>query len=118
MTAAQAVALCDALQPNDYPEAQKLHWLTRLEAALYQEVAAWHENPPQAPGACAPDTVLFAPEPYCGLYADYLAAMLHMQDGEYERYTNAMLRYNSAYCAFANHYNRTHAPARARNVHL
>ncbi|MDO5112175.1 MAG: hypothetical protein Q4E65_07705 [Clostridia bacterium] len=117
MTAAQAIALCDALQPNDYAEAIKLSWLTTLEASLYQEIIAWHADAPARPAACAPDTVLQAGEPYSSLYADYLAAMMHMQDGEYERYTNAMLRYNSAYCAFAGYYNRTHAPAKARNVH-
>ena len=30
--------------------------------------------------------------------------------GEYARYNNAALMFNAAYTAFANHYNRAHAP--------
>lgn len=118
MTALAAISLANALYPNAYEPALKLKWLTTLEASLYRDVLSWHADAPEAPLACTDDTALIAQEPYGTLYVDYLAAMMSMLDGEYERYTNAMLRYNAAYCAFANHYNRTHMPARTRGVHF
>lgn len=118
MRALDVIAVVNALYPNAYDAARKLRWLTTIEASLHRDIVSWHADAPDPPGTCTDETVLLADEPYATLYVDYLAAMMSMLDGEYERYTNAMVRHNAAYCAFANHYNRTHAPAKTRGVHF
>ena len=110
MTALEAIALTDALLPNAYDTACKLRWLSELDGMIFRELLSWHEDAPEAPGTLREEDTLLVGAPYHGLYADYLAAMIHMHDAEFERYSNAMLRYNSAYAAFACDYNRNHMP--------
>lgn len=105
MTAAQAIAQLDGLTSNTYDEAQKLLWLSRVEAGLLpegkQEVAV------QA------DTQLQAGEPYDELYIRYLQAQIFLEVGEITRYNNAMALYNNALVNFRREHLRTSlSPAR------
>lgn len=118
MTTTQALAMADALQPNAYQDTLKLRWLSELDGMIYREVFAWHEGaPPERAPYGAAEATLLVGEPYSTLYTDYLLAMMNMHDAEFDRYTNAMLRFNSAYSAFADAYNRTHRPLQPRPVH-
>ncbi len=117
MKALEAIALTDALLPNVYEAELKLRWLLELDGMIYRELLMWHENAPEEPRGYSNESELLASAPYTGLYADYLAAMIHMHDGEFERYTNAMLRFNSAFSAFAADYNRRNMPLKGRGVH-
>ena len=118
MKALEAIALVDTLLPNSYETELKLRWLNELEGMLYRELLCWHENAPAAPKELGEDDALLIEAPYHALYADYLAAMIHLHDAEFERYTNAMLRYNAAYAAFAADYNRTHMPLQGAKLRL
>ena len=118
MKAIEAIALTDALLPNAYDESIKLRWLGDLDGMILRDVCAWHEDVPGAQSLYSCDSELIAKPPYTGMYADYLAAMIHMHDAEYERYTNAMIRFNSAYAAFAADYNRGHKPLQDNKVHF
>lgn len=118
MTTTEAIAMADALQPNAYEQTLKLHWLSELDGMICREVLAWHEDAPAPPAPYGPgEATLLVGEPYSALYADYLLAMMDMHDAEFDRYTNAMIRFNSAYSAFANDYNRTHRPLKTPGVH-
>ncbi len=118
MRALEAIALLDALLPNSYEQELKLRWLSELDGMIYRELLSWYEGAPEkAPGALGEEDELLVASPYDGLYADYMAAMIHLHDAEFERYANAMLRYNSAYSAFAADYNRKHMPRNRAKVH-
>lgn len=71
-----------------------------------------------AHAAFAADSPLSVYEPYTGLYGDYLAAKIHYHDAEYTRYTNAMIRFNSAVAAYAADYTRRHRPKQAHKIHF
>ena len=43
MTAAEAIAQADALEPNQYTQAQKLVWLAELDGQIFHEILARHE---------------------------------------------------------------------------
>lgn len=70
----------------------------------------------QQDAAFGPDSPLSVYEPYTGLYGDYLAAQVHYHDAEYGRYTNAMIRFNSAVAAYAADYTRRHRPRQAHKI--
>lgn len=118
MRAIDAVSLCDELLPNAYSQEIKLQWLSELDGMIYRELIVWHEGAGEAPEAYSEQSELLVGAPYTGLYADYIAAMIHMRDAEFERYTNAMLRFNSAYSSFADAYNRAHKPLQNNKVHF
>ncbi len=113
MKVAQAIAAADALCPNPYDADSKVDWLHDLDGLIYAQIISTHEDAGAAPGAYDHNADLIVADPYCTIYADYLTAMIHMYNGEYEAYTNAMMRYNATYTAFSNMYNRTHTPKRA-----
>ena len=46
MTIAEAIASCDAQQPNAYSAAEKRRWLSELDGQLYDEVFLTHQDPP------------------------------------------------------------------------
>lgn len=56
------------------------------------------------------DTVLIAPAPYDDLYIKWLEAQIDYTNGEYGKYNNSKLAFNTAYTAYESWYNRNHMP--------
>ncbi len=115
MTPAEAIARADALRPNSFSYAQKLSWVSALDAAVTAEVINTHDGGEWVDfkgysEESAPRTELLIPAPYDEVYLRYIEAQMDYSNGEYDRFNNSNAMYAAALGAFVNHYNRTHMP--------
>ena len=117
MTIAQALALCDRLQPNPYPDDLKIRWLSELDGQIFLEVHQCHAGCPESfqpyePGES--QRALLVPAPFADeLYLSYLQSCMDRENGEIARYNRSIALYNSAYLRYQNHYRRHHRPLSA-----
>ena len=117
MTIAEAIASCDAQQPNAYSAAEKRCWLSELDGQLYDEVFLTHQDPPSFTPYTAdtPQTTqLLLPHPHDRLYPLYLTMQIDRCNGEIARYNNNAQLFNDAYLTFQAHWTRTHTPTPAQ----
>ena len=110
MTAAQAIARFDELEPNPWSQDEKLRWLAALEANLEEGVFARHTGTPAPHGEVTPETVLHAGTAREGMYLWYLSAMHHLYSGEITRYNNDMTLFTAAYGEYIRWVHREHEP--------
>lgn len=119
MTIDQAIALCDALRPNQYPRELKIAWLSKLDGRIFRELLLTHADCPMDSFAgydTAMDggTQLLVPAPYGeDVYNYFLQAQIDKENGETTRYNQSITMYNSAFRAFADDYGRNHLPVSA-----
>ena len=120
MTINEAINRLDALIFNTYTNDDKVQWLSRLDAAVKQQIIDTHvggENvifngyTPETPGT----TALLVPTPYDEVYLRWMEAQINYHNGEYDKYNAAIILYNTAFDAYASHYNKTHMPIRKVN---
>ena len=109
----EAINRIDSLKHNTYSQNDKVAWLSRLDSLVKRLIIDTHE------GSGAPfvpyesgdgDRTLLAQPPFDQMYLHYLQAQIHYQNGELNRYNNAIALFQAAFDAYANHYNRTHRP--------
>ena len=115
MTISEAINRTDAVKPNAYNESRKILWLSELDGMIKSEIIDTHEgseNISFKPYDIDTDTTteLIVPYPYDVLYLRYLEMKIDYSNGEYGKYNNSMVMYNTAYSAFENYYNREHMP--------
>ena len=116
MTINQAIALCDGLRPNQYPENVKIRWLSKLDGRIFRELMQTHADCPTDSfdgydASTEGDTVLLVPAPYDeDVYNYFLQAQIDKENGETTRYNQSITMYNAAYRAYANAYHRDHMP--------
>lgn len=112
MTVSQAIDCVDRLKPNGYSYADKLVWLSRLDAAVKREITDAYEDGllEEAPSytGSGGDAPLLAEAPYDEMYIHYLSAQIDYANCEYDRFNNSNAMFESAYSAFRNAYNRDH----------
>lgn len=120
MTLEEALAVCDRAKPNQYSRAEKIRWLSDADGLIQREILDYSE-----PGEFAgydeetpAETVLLAPEPYCGIYEAYLSAQIDFHNGEFTRYQNSAQLYNSVFSALAGWYRRTHLPLQENSISM
>ena len=113
MTILEAIGLIDTLRPNLRTNAEKCAWLYELDAKTALEV--FHSTVPE-PYDYSQDSArtLLIESPYDDLYVLYLITKLDFFDGEYARYSNDALVFNSEYLDFAKYWRRSHKPARKK----
>ena len=68
------------------------------------------------PYSATPTEALAAPYPYDGIYLLWMEAQVDFSNGEYERYTNTMQRYNAAWNDLARHIAKCIRPVYGRAV--
>ncbi len=115
MNIIEAIANIDSFKPNNYTQTDKVAWLSRLDAMVKKEIIDTHEGGEDIAFEGYNDdtpveTELLIPAPYDEVYLRWLEAQIDYTNGEYGRYNNSMVMYNTSYTAFANYYNRTHMP--------
>lgn len=115
MTITEAITQVDALQYNDYPQSDKISWLSRLDGMVKKLILDMHEGGEATAfngydAQTDPETELLVAEPYDDIYLRWLEAQIHYHNGEYDRYNNAILMFNTAYTAYENYYNRLYMP--------
>lgn len=115
MTILEAITKIDTLKYNTYSNEEKVDWLSRLDAMVKRLIIDTHE--------CGEtvifdgytemtdfDTVLLVPAPFDEVYLRWMEAQIDYHNGEYDKYNNAIIMYNTAFEAYANFYNRLHMP--------
>ena len=115
MTIMDALYRIDEVKPNSYSQSEKIKWLSSLDGLVKSEVIDTHEGGEDVVfNGYHEDvdlqTVLLVPAPYDDIYLRWLETQIDYANGEYGKYNNSITMYNTAYSAFANHYNRTHMP--------
>lgn len=111
----EAIERTDSLLFNTYDMADKVAWLSKLDAMVKRHIIDTYEGSEQIIfGGYAEDTdqetVLLVPAPYDEMYIRWLEAQIHYTNGEYGKYNNAILMFNTEYETFASYYNRNHMP--------
>lgn len=119
MTISQAIELCDQQKPNAYTDEDKIHWLSKLDGMIFDEVISRHEGAPEAfNGYTAADysTELLADDAYSDMYVKWLFAQVDFANAEIARYNNSIGMFNALYASFAASYNRRHMPLQPNYV--
>ena len=115
MTIMEALYRIDEVKPNSYSQAEKIKWLSSLDGTIKSEIIDTHEGGEKVVfngyNENTPlDTPLLVPAPYDDIYLRWLEMQIDYANGEYGKYNNSMMVYNTAYTSYANYYNRTHMP--------
>ena len=134
MTINEAISTVDRLRPNRFSREDKIRWLGELDAMIWHDLIATHEQPARC-NTCegwvqepcdthaagfdaypddAPDsTELLVKFPHDALYLRYLESQIDLHNMEITKYNNSRSLFNSAYLTYTDWYNRTHMPVQA-----
>ena len=115
MKIVEAINKIDSLMHNTYGQPDKVAWLSELDSDVKRLIIDTHEGAEAVTFTGYDDstdlqTELIIPSPFDSVYLRWLEAQIHYHNGEYDRYNNAIVMYNTAFEAFAAYYNRTHKP--------
>lgn len=115
MTISEAITKIDALKFNTYTQSEKIAWLSTIDGMIKREIIDTHEDGESVvfngyDENTSLDTELLAPAPYDDLYIKWLEAQIDYTNGEYGKYNNSRLSFNTAYTAYESWYNRQHMP--------
>lgn len=101
--------------PAEIDDTILLDWLNQVEGQILHEIflLALSEITPYT---TTPTEALAAPYPYDGIYMRWMEAQVDFANGEYERYTNTMQRYNTAWNDLARHIAKCIRPVYGRAV--
>ena len=116
----EAIMQLDALKYNTYTQADKIDWLSRLDGMVKHLIIDTHEGAENISfdgydENTDLETELLVQAPFDELYLRWMEAQVDYYNGEYDRYNNAIILFNTAYAAFENHYNRNHMPRSCSN---
>lgn len=115
MTIRDAIARFDMQTHNTYTDSEKIEWLSRLDAKVWEEIIATHEGAPTVEfhgydDSTSMETELLIPGNHEEVYLRWLEAQVAYHNGESAAYNAAGIMFNGAYEGFAAWYNRTHMP--------
>lgn len=115
MTIIEAITRIDSLIFNTYTQNDKVEWLSRLDSMVMRHIIENHEGADSIifSGYTADtplETVLLVPAPYDEMYLKWLEVQIHYHNGEYDKYNNAIMMYNTVFENYAAYYNTTHKP--------
>lgn len=101
--------------PAEIDDTILLDWLNQVEGQILHEIflLALSEITPYS---ATPTEALAAPYPYDGIYLLWMEAQVDFANGEYERYTNTMQRYNTTWNDLARHIAKCIRPVYGRAV--
>ena len=113
MTIGEAIDRIDSLKHNIYTAAEKIAWLSQLDALVKQQIFDTCEGEIPFEGYDVHtdrNTQLLVGAPYEELYLRYLEAQMDYANGEIGRYNNAIAMFRASFEGFSNAYRRTHMP--------
>ncbi len=114
MTIRDAIELVDRLKPNQYDEAEKVMWLSELDAIIDRDILQTHKDAPEVfkgyPLLVDLETKLLVPDRYAQIYRWFLEMKIDDANAELVKYNNSVVKFNTYYEAFQNDYNRHHMP--------
>ncbi len=111
----QAINRLDALIFNTYTKPDKVAWLSGLDTMVKKQIVDIHEGSEKVFFAGYDDgtdlqTELLVPAPYDEMYLRWMEAQIHYHNGEYDKYNNAIILFNTAFEAYQAYYTRNHLP--------
>ena len=111
----QAINRLDGLIANTYTQSDKLEWLSRLDAMVKKQIIDTHEGAEDVVFSGYDDstdlnTQLLVQAPHDEMYLRWMEAQIHYHNGEYDKYNNAIIMFNTAYEAYQAYYTRNHMP--------
>lgn len=111
----EAITRLDALKFNTYTQSEKIDWLSRLDSMVKKQIIDTHEGGETVSfdgytGDTPSATVLLVPSPYDEMYLRWMEAQIDYHNGEYDKYNNAIIMFNTAFEAYAAYYNQNHMP--------
>ena len=111
----EAINEVDSLKPNTYSRNQKIVWLSRVDSMVKKQIIDTHKSAEVVSfdgyTADTPtDTVLLVPAPWDEIYLRWLEAQIDYHNGEYDKYNNAIIVFNTAFEDYQKHYNDMHNP--------
>ena len=111
----EAIDRIDGLKHNTYTQNEKVAWLSRVDSMVKRLIIDTHEGGEDVVFTGYDDntdilTELLVPAPFDEMYLRWLEAQIDYANGEYDKYNNSVLIYQTAYDSYANYYNRNHMP--------
>lgn len=109
----EAINQIDALKHNTYKQREKVAWLSNLDHLVADMMNAHEGEEIVFEGYTVEkslETDLLIPDSHSDVYMKWLEAQIDYNNGEYGKYNNVMLAYNSEWQEFERWYNRTHMP--------
>ena len=111
----EAINRLNALKFNTYTQDDKVQWLSRLDSMVKKQIIDTHEGAEAVSfsgyTADTPtDTFLLVPAPFDEVYLRWMEAQIDYHNGEYDKYNNAIIMFNTAFEAYQKHYNSAHKP--------
>lgn len=117
MTVNKAIERLDSLFRNAYSAEDKLIWLSRADWMVKRHIIDLHEGGEAVEyndyTAEDQDKELLVPPPHDDMYIRFMESQIHYNNGEYDRYNNAITEYQAAFEAYAAMYTREHMPIKA-----
>ena len=111
----EAITRLDALKFNTYTQTDKVEWLSRLDNMVKKNIIDTHEGAEDViftgyDESTDIQTELLVPVPYDEMYLRWLEAQIDYHNGEYDKYNNAIIMFNTTYEAYQAFYTRNHLP--------
>lgn len=115
MTINDAITNVNALLHNTYSTEKKVEWLSKVDGMVKRHIIDTHTGADKVrftgyTDKATLDTVLLVPEPFSQMYLRWMEAQIHYHNGEYSKYNNAILLFNTEFDAYAAFYNQNHMP--------
>ena len=120
MTIIEAITQIDSLKHNTYSQENKVQWLSRLDSMVKRLIIDTHEGGEDVEftgydGATDMHTEMLIPAPFDEMYLRWLEDQIDYTNGEYGKYNNAIVMFNTSWKEYQNYYNRTHMP-KGKNI--
>lgn len=123
MTIHDAINSIDELMHNTYTQENKVTWLSRVDTMVKKLVIDTHDGGENVSFSgynedTDLETVLLIPEPFDEAYLRWMEAQIHYHNGEYDKYNNAVVMFNTAFDAYKSDYTRNHMPLQSEKRFL
>ena len=111
----EAINQIDNLKHNTYSQADKVAWLSKVDGMVKHLIIDKHEGAKDVTfngydENTDTETELLVPAPFDDLYLRWLEAQIDYTNGEYSKYNNSILMFNTSYEGYSNYYTRNHMP--------
>ena len=121
MTVNEAIERVNMLKDNGYDDSVIKGFIEDCDKRIYKEVINTHKNngsikPYEERYPLSGEDELLADDAYTQFYIFYAICQIDVFNGEYDRYTNNMILYNSHLSDFKAYYNWTHMPIGAQRM--
>ena len=124
MTIHDAIAEVDSLKSNMFSEKDKIRWISRLEARIYQEIICTHQRNDGEEeisftgyGEDDGEKELLVGQPHDELYLRWLEAQIDYHNMEYDSFNKSNAVFDAVFSSFRNAYNQSHMPKGTRKIY-